>query len=74
VYGKIQALLGPGIQLIDTAEAVAARVANLTQERNSTPGEKIIRVFSTGMTHGMQNLLRQCSALEPHHVSHLTLA
>ena len=62
VAGAIQALLGEGVVLIDTATAVAERVATLW---DTAGGEgPRLTVLSTGPTAAMTALLARCTNLE----------
>ena len=63
VADTIQRLLGPGVTLIDTAQAVADRVASLWVD----PGmhdAPTLDVQSTGDTHTMRRLLGLCPGFE----------
>ena len=75
VTGPIQRLLEPGVTLIDTAQAVADRVASLwaTVAAQSTQGTPSLRVQSTGGTRTMRRLLRQCPGSESIEVEPITL-
>jgi glutamate racemase len=71
VAQEIQTLLGMDIQLLDTAVAVARRVAQLWRASTALD-HPAIRIFSTGATAGMQCLLRSCAGLTDLKVDELT--
>ena len=72
VTEPIQRLLGSGVTLIDTAKAVADRVASLWADA-ATLATPTLRVQSTGSTRTMRRLLRQCPGFETAEVEPITL-
>lgn len=71
VASAIQALLGDGINLLDTAAPVAERTAALwTTDRGDRAS---LRLLSTGAIAPMERLLRQCRHLEPVQIEHLPI-
>lgn len=74
VADTIRSLLGEGITLIDTASAIAARVASLWQDSGvATDGAPVVRVMSTGLLDPMQLLLAQCPGIQTTPVEPLAL-
>ena len=71
VATQIQRLLGPDITLIDTASAVAERVASVWA--GAAAASLVLRVQSTGATQTMHSLLLQCPGFEATQVERLTL-
>lgn len=72
VTAPIQRLLGSGVTLIDTAQAVADRVASQWADA-ATLATPTLRVQSTGGTRTMRSLLRQCPGFETAVVEPITL-
>ena len=72
VTAPIQRLLGSGVTLIDTAQAVADRVASQWADA-ATLATPTLRVQSTGCTRTMRRLLRQCPGFETAVVEPITL-
>ncbi len=70
VAHAIQAMLGNGTKLIDTAFAVAERTATLW---NASGDQANLRVLSTGSVGPMALLLRRCVDLEPVRIEHLPI-
>jgi glutamate racemase len=70
VAGAIQSLLGHEIGLIDTATAVAERVAVVL---NAGLAQASLRVGSTGAAGPMTSLLKRCRDLEQVPVEHVTI-
>lgn len=71
VANTLQALLGPQVQLVDTCDAVAARVAVV---RGDTRGDEArLHVASTGSTATMCALLARCRHLESVSVESLSI-
>jgi glutamate racemase len=65
VAAEIQRLLGPGVALIDTAAAVAERVASVWADAQMGPAPAPqLRVRSTGSSQTLQRLLRECPGFE----------
>jgi glutamate racemase len=78
VAAEIQRLLGPGVALIDTAEAVAERVASVwshidTDTLAPPAPARQLRVRSTGSSQTLQRLLRECPGFETVQVEALAL-
>ena len=74
VADTIRSLLGEGITLIDTASAIAARVASLWQDSGvATDGAPVVRVMSTGAVDPMRLLLAQCPGIQTTPVEPLAL-
>lgn len=74
VADTIRSLLGEGITLIDTASAIAERVASLWQTPEAaTGGTPVRRVMSTGSIDTMRMLLTQCPGLQATPVEPLAL-
>lgn len=74
VADTIRSLLGEGITLIDTASAIAERVASLWPgSRAATGGAPIVRVMSTGSINTMRLLLAQCPGLQTAAIEPLAL-
>lgn len=74
VADTIRSLLGEDITLIDTASAIAARVASLWQDSGvATDGAPVVRVMSTGLLDPMQLLLAQCPGIQTTPVEPLAL-
>jgi glutamate racemase len=73
VADAIQAALGADITLIDTATAVAERVASLSRSATASGATGEVRIFRTGNSTAMPQLLRQCPGLEAARVEALTL-
>ena len=71
VADAIQAQLGVGVRLIDTAVAVAERVAVVRNHADAVPAR--LRVLSTGAAGPMATLLRRCRAIEHAEVEHLPI-
>ena len=71
VADAIQAQLGAQVRLIDTAEAVAERVAVV--QGHAAAGAASLRVLSTGATGPMTSLLKRCRTLEHVGVEHLPI-
>jgi glutamate racemase len=64
VAEQIRRLLGPGVTLIDTATAIAERVAVLWGSSDPPPAAAPgVRLRNTGPTETMRRLLRQCAGL-----------
>ena len=64
VAATIQELLGPDVELIDTAIAIAERAASIWQPAFAPDDQNAsVRVTSTGSTDTMQALLRECPSL-----------
>lgn len=76
VAAEIQRLLGPGVTLIDTAAAVADRVAAVWSQTHThaepAPSPQL-HVRSTGSSQTMQKLLRECPGFEAVQVEALAL-
>jgi glutamate racemase len=70
VVDSIQALLGNHIEIIDTARAVAERVADLWDDAATGID---LRVLSTGASAPMQALLERCRTLEASRVERLSI-
>ena len=74
VADSIRSLLGAEVTLIDTATAIAERVASLWPHAPGAPGAPAtVRAISTGATDTMQTLLSQCPDLEATEVTRLSL-
>jgi glutamate racemase len=74
VAAEIQRLLGPGVTLIDTAAAVAERVASVWTQTLTEPAlVPQPHVQSTGSSQTLQMLLRQCPGFETLKVEALAL-
>lgn len=73
VAESIQALLGDGVTLIDTAAAVAERIATVCESQTVDDGTAGTRVCSTGDIRGMASMLQRCAALTGSQVERLTL-
>jgi glutamate racemase len=73
VADAIQAALGADITLVDTATAVAERVASLSRAGASGDETAGARILSTGRSVAMPLLLQQCPALEVAAVEPLVL-
>ena len=74
VATEIQRLLGPGVALIDTAAAVAERVASVWTHAHAEPAPTPrLRVRSTGASQTMQRLLQECPGFETVQVEALAL-
>ena len=74
VADTIRSLLGDGVTLIDTASAIAARVASLWQDSGvATDGAPDVRVMSTGSLDTMRLLLAQCPGIQTTRVEPLAL-
>jgi glutamate racemase len=71
VADAIRAQLGAEVRLIDTAVAVAERVAAVQGHAAATSAS--LRVLSTGATAPMTSMLRRCRALEHASVEHLPI-
>ena len=68
VAAALRELLGTQVTLVDTADAVAERVASLW--RCSDEQRARLRVFSTGASAAMATLLKRCTGLEHAVVEH----
>lgn len=74
VATEIQRLLGPGVTLINTAAAVAERVASVwTKAHAENAPAPRLRVRSTGSTQTLQRLLHECPGFETVQVEALAL-
>ena len=73
VAEAIRGLLGDEVSLIDTATAVAERVAFLWSGEGAPAGPTRLEVFSTGATASMQALLKRCAGCDNASVSTLAL-
>jgi glutamate racemase len=62
VADALRQLLGPGVELVDTADAIAARAASLWTCPPETASS--VRVWSTGRSQTLTLLLRRCPGLE----------
>ena len=71
VADSIQALLGNHVEIIDTARAVAERVADVWD--GAVAARVHLRVLSTGASAPMQALLEQCRTLELARVETLSI-
>jgi len=70
VASAIQALLGDGVRLLDTATPVAERTAALWTTGDD---QATLRLLSTGTIAPMESLLRQCRHLEQVQIEHLPI-
>lgn len=74
VAGTIQSLLGEGVTLIDTASAIAERVASLWPGAGAAvDGAPEVRVVSTSPANTMRLLLEQCPGIQATPVEPLAL-
>jgi glutamate racemase len=73
VAGAIQRLLGPGVGLVDTASAIAQRVVMLCGDGTRDEPAVALRVFSTGATRPMNELLARCAEFDRVDARPLTL-
>lgn len=74
VAATIRSLIGEGVTLIDTASAIAERVASLWRGADAAPdGATGVRVMSTGSIDTMRLLLAQCPGLQATAVQPLAL-
>jgi glutamate racemase len=69
--GRIQRLVGPGVRVIDSGEAVARRVRAVLAERNSLvgPGRPDYALYSTGDPGPLARATRRYMRLSPVPVS-----
>ena len=63
VADHIRQLLDPGVTLIDTATAIAERVASLREAQPTTSAAPSVRLQNTGGTQTMRLLLQRCPGL-----------
>ena len=63
VADHIRQLLDPGVTLIDTATAIAQRVASLWEPQAAPRAAPSVRLQNTGTTQTMRLLLRRCPGL-----------
>ena len=74
VADPIRQLLDPGVTLIDTATAIAERVASLWEPTAGAGAEAApsVRLQNTGATQTMRLLLQRCPGLGDHPIEQLT--
>jgi len=71
VADPIRQLLDPGVTLIDTATAIAERVAFLWEPTARARTAPSVRLQNTGATQTMRLLLQRCPGLGDHPIEHL---
>ena len=71
VAGPIRQLLDPGVTLVDTATAIAQRVASLWEPHTRADEAPNVRLQNTGATQTMRLLLQRCPGLGDHPIEQL---
>ena len=71
VADPIRQLLDPGVTLIDTATAIAERVASLWEQHVGAREAPSVRLQNTGATQTMRLLLHRCPGLGDHPIERL---